>query len=257
MRARCLAAGLLFVVSPASAQTAATVKVSVDATAAGGAPLERVWAFHGYDEINYTTLPEGSALLATIAAAHTAPVHVRSHFLLNTGDGTPAMKWGSTNVYTEDAQGTPIYSWTLTDAIMDTITGVGAFPLVEIGFMPQALSTHPNPYSNSSTTSLNGGCFYPPTDYRKWADLIRAWATHAKRALPERRRNLAVGAVERARHRLLEWHVRRVRKALRLHRIRAAPGHSGRCAGRPGGGDHGRQLPAAIPAALRRPGPTP
>ena len=111
-------------------------------------------------------------------------MHVRSHFLLNTGDGTPAMKWGSTNVYTEDAPGTPIYSWTLTDAIMDTITGVGAFPLVEIGFMPQALSTHPNPYRNSSTTSLDGGCFYPPTDYGKWADLISAWAAHAKQRYP-------------------------------------------------------------------------
>ena len=45
---------------------------------------------------------------------------------------------------------------------MDTLTGVGAFPLVELGFMPQALSTHPTPYRNSSTTLLDGGCFYPP-----------------------------------------------------------------------------------------------
>jgi xylan 1,4-beta-xylosidase len=155
----------------------------VDATAAG-TPLERVWPFHGYDEINYTTVPEGAALLGTIVAAHTAPVHVRSHFLLNTGDGTPAMKWGSTNVYTEDAAGNPVYGWTLTDAIMDTITGVGAFPLVELGFMPQALSTHPDPYRNSSVTSLDGGCFYPPADYTKWADLVSAWAAHANGRYP-------------------------------------------------------------------------
>jgi xylan 1,4-beta-xylosidase len=159
------------------------VNVSVDATAPG-APLERVWPFHGYDEINYTTVPEGSALLGTIAAAHTAPVHVRSHFLLNTGDGTPAMKWGSTNVYTEDAAGNPVYSWTLTDGIMDTITAVGAFPFVEIGFMPEALSTHPTPYRNTGTTTLDGGCFYPPTDYTKWADLVRTWATHANGRYP-------------------------------------------------------------------------
>ena len=160
------------------------MNISVDATAAG-TPLERVWAFHGYDEINYTTVPEGSALLGTLAAAHTAPVHVRSHFLLNTGDGTPAMKWGSTNVYTEDAAGNPIYSWTLTDGIMDTITAAGAFPFVEIGFMPEALSTHPTPYRNSSTTTLDGGCFYPPSDYAKWATLIRAWATHASERYPD------------------------------------------------------------------------
>ena len=168
----------------ARAQTAATVTVSVDATAAG-APLERVWAYHGYDELNYTTSPEGEALLATLAAAHTAPVHVRSHFLFNTGDGTPALKWGSTNVYTEDAQGNPVYSWPLTDGIMDALTGAGAYPLVELGFMPEALSTHPAPYRNSSTTALDGGCFYPPTDYAKWAGLVGAWATHADARYPD------------------------------------------------------------------------
>jgi xylan 1,4-beta-xylosidase len=177
-------AALLAMSPPLQAQTPATVNVSVDATAAG-TPLERVWPFHGYDEINYTTTAEGKALLATIAAAHSAPVHVRSHFLLNTGDGTPAMKWGSTNVYTEDAAGNPVYSWDLTDGIMDTITGVGAFPFVEIGFMPEALSTHPTPYRNSSITMLDGGCFYPPTDYTKWADLISTWAMHVSERYPD------------------------------------------------------------------------
>src|SRR3954469_2776558 len=157
-----LTLGLLATPVQARAQGAATVQVMVDATAAG-APLERVWAFHGYDEINYTTVPEGKALLDTLVAAHTAPVHVRSHFLLNTGDGTPALKWGSTNVYTADAAGAPVYDWTVTDGIMDTLTSAGAFPFVEIGFMPQALSSHPTPYRNVNTLSVNGGCFYPPT----------------------------------------------------------------------------------------------
>jgi len=180
---RALTAGLLALASCGGAPAPSTVNVSVDATAVG-TPLERVWAFHGYDEINDTTTPEGQALLAALAAAHTAPVHVRNHFLLNTGDGTPAMKWGSTNVYTEDAAGNPIYDWTLTDGILDTVTAAGAFPFVEIGFMPEALSTHPTPYRNSSTTALNGGCFYPPTDYAKWAGLVRAWAMHADGRYP-------------------------------------------------------------------------
>jgi xylan 1,4-beta-xylosidase len=184
LRVTMAAAALVALGASARAQTPATVNVSVDATAPG-APLERVWPFHGYDEINYATVPEGAALLAAIAAAHTAPVHVRNHFLFNTGDGTPAMKWGSTNVYTEDAAGDPIYDWTLTDGILDTITGVGAFPFVELGFMPAALSPHPVPYQNSSTTSLDGGCFYPPTDYTKWADLVGAWAMHANARYPD------------------------------------------------------------------------
>jgi hypothetical protein len=145
--------GLLAIGSSARAQAPAKVNISVDATATG-TPIEHVWPFHGCDEINYTTLPEGKSLLGNIVAAHTAPVRVRNHFLLNTGDGTPALKWGSTNVYTEDASGNPVYSWTLTDGIMDTITGAGAFPFVEIAFMPQALSSHPTPYGNSGTTAL-------------------------------------------------------------------------------------------------------
>jgi len=176
--------GLLALISCAGgASEPATVSVTVDATAKG-TPLEQVWPFYGYDEINYTTAPEGKALLGTVAAAHTARVHVRNHFLLNTGDGTPAMKWGSTNVYTEDAAGNPVYSWNLTDGIMDTITAVGASPFVEVGFMPQALSTHPTPYRNAATTTLDGGCFYPPTDYAKWAALVRAWAAHANERYP-------------------------------------------------------------------------
>ena len=122
----------------AGAQT--TVTISVDATAAG-TPLERVWPYHGYDEVNYSTTTDGKALLKTLAAAHTRAGHVRTHFLLNTGNGTASLKWGSTNAYTEDAAGNPVYSWTLMDGIMDAITGAGAFPLAEIAFMPQALST--------------------------------------------------------------------------------------------------------------------
>jgi xylan 1,4-beta-xylosidase len=183
--ARCAgAAGVLTWSAPAPAQIPAVATVGVDATSAG-APLQRVWAFHGYDEVNYTTAPEGQALLGSIVAAHTAAVHVRNHFLFNTGDGSPGLKWGSTGVYSEDAAGNPVYSWALTDGILDTLTGLGALPLVELGFMPQALSAHPLPYRNSSSTALDGGSFYPPADYGKWAALIRAWATHASARYPD------------------------------------------------------------------------
>jgi len=167
----------------AHAQAPAAVDIAVDGTAAG-TPLERVWPFHGYDEVNDSTTPEGQALLKTLAAIHTAPVRIRTHFLLNTGNGTPSLKWGSTNVYTEDAAGNPVYSWTLMDGIMDAITGAGAFPLAEIGFMPEALSTHPTPYMNTGVYTLDGGCFYPPTDYTKWGALITAWVTHVNGRYP-------------------------------------------------------------------------
>ena len=45
---------------------------------------------------------------------------MRAHNLLTSGDGAPALKWGSTNVYTEDASGNPVYDWTILDRIVDT-----------------------------------------------------------------------------------------------------------------------------------------
>ena len=177
-----LAAGVLGIghAADALAQTAA-VTIAVDATGEG-APLERIWPFYGYDEVNYTTTAPGQDLLRALGSIDPVAPHIRTHFLLNTGDGTPSLKWGSTNVYTEDASGNPIYSWTLTDGIMDAITGAGALPLVEIGFMPQALTSAPASvaYQNSDAYNLDGGCFYPPKDYDRWAALIAEWASHAK-----------------------------------------------------------------------------
>ncbi len=167
----------------AQAEAQTPVSVHVDATAAG-APLEQVWAFYGYDEVNTTTTKEGEELLRTLTAAHTSPVHIRTHFLFNTGDGTPALKWGSTNLYTEDADGNAVYDYGIIDPIMDTMLRAGAFPLFELGFMPQALSIEPEPYEHSSTYALDGGSFYPPRDYDKWAALVTEWAEHVKQRYP-------------------------------------------------------------------------
>src|SRR5829696_9039001 len=85
-----------------------------------GKTLEAVWAHFGYDEPNYTYMKDGKKLLSEIAALSPVPVYVRCHNLLVTGDGEAALKWGSTNAYTEDAQGKPKYDWTIVDRIIDT-----------------------------------------------------------------------------------------------------------------------------------------
>src|SRR5690242_17572546 len=87
-----LSAALGGLESTASAQAPGAVGIAVDATVAG-TPLERIWPFYGYDELNYTTTAPGKALLQQLAKMHTAPVHVRTHFLLNSGDGTASLKW--------------------------------------------------------------------------------------------------------------------------------------------------------------------
>src|SRR5947209_7388684 len=141
-----LALSLLLVLLSASAPPQSDrVGIGVDAARSIGT-MAPIWAFFGYDEPNYTYMTDGKKLLSELAALSPHPVYVRTHNLLTSGDGTPALKWGSTNAYTEDADGKPRYDWTIVDRIFDTLRERGMKPLVEIGFMPEALSTRPQPY---------------------------------------------------------------------------------------------------------------
>lgn len=158
------------------------VSIQIDASARRG-PLTTMWAFYGHDEPNYTYMPDGRKLLAELAALSPVPVHVRVHNLLTTGDGMPALKWGSTNAYTEDANGRPVYDWRIVDRIFDTYLERKMKPLIQIGFMPKALSTKPEPYQHNWAAGVQGrplftGWAYPPTDYAKWGELVYQWARH-------------------------------------------------------------------------------
>ncbi|MGA2809633.1 MAG: beta-xylosidase, partial [Terracidiphilus sp.] len=106
-------------------------------------PYSPIWNYFGADEPNYLYAPDGRKLLAELAALSPVPVYFRPHNLLTTGTGEASLKWGSTNVYTELPDGTPVYDFNLTDRIFDALVAAHVRPLVEIGFMPQALSTHP------------------------------------------------------------------------------------------------------------------
>ncbi len=146
-------------------------------------PLPPVWRFFGADEPNYATMRNGAKLIAELGRLKPGEVFFRTHNLLCTGDGTPALKWGSTNAYTEDAQGRPVYDWRILDRIFDTYIANRVRPYVEIGFMPKALSISPEPYQHHWTPTANyneiyTGWSYPPKDYTKWADVVYRWAKH-------------------------------------------------------------------------------
>jgi len=165
----------------AQAQTS-TVKIETD-VAQQQEKLQPLWAYFGYDEPNYTYMKDGKKLLAEIGKLSPVPVYVRTHNLLTSGDGTAALKWGSSNAYTEDANGNPVYNWHITDSIFDTYISNGMRPIAEIGFMPEALSTHPKPYRHywkpgDKYDDVYTGWAYPPTDYKKWAELVYQWVKH-------------------------------------------------------------------------------
>ncbi len=158
------------------------ISIQVDLTKTKG-PMNPIWSMFGYDEPNYTYMKDGQKLLTELSELSPAPVYVRAHNLLTSGDGTPALKWGSTNVYTEDKNGNPVYDWTIVDRIFDTYIDRGMKPLVEIGFMPEALSSKPEPYKHNwhpgaSYSEIFTGWAYPPKDYEKWAELVYQWVTH-------------------------------------------------------------------------------
>jgi xylan 1,4-beta-xylosidase len=180
---RIIALCLILWLTPLHAAAQEAVAIRVDANLKSG-PLKPIWAYIGYDEPNYTYMKYGPKLIAELQQMNPVPVYFRAHSLLVTGDGKAALKWGSTNAYTEDAAGKPIYDWKIVDQIFDTYVKVGAKPLVEIGFMPQAMSVKPEPYKHNwkpgdPYNDIYLGWAYPPKDYAKWAELVRQWVLHS------------------------------------------------------------------------------
>lgn len=158
------------------------VRIEIDAAKPTG-PLKPIWRFFGADEPNYAYMKHGDELLGHLGDLKKDQVFFRAHSLLVTGEGTHALKWGSTNAYTEDAQGNPVYDWTIVGRIFDTYRKNGVRPYVQIGFMPQALSVKPEPYRHHWTPKakydeIYTGWAYPPKDYAKWEELVYQWAKH-------------------------------------------------------------------------------
>ncbi len=159
-----------------------SVRIEVDASRTRD-ELPAVWRFFGADEPNYAYMKDGEKLLKELGALAPKKVFFRTHNLLTSGDGSPSLKWGSTNAYTEDAQGKPVYDWTIADRIFDAYLKAGLKPYVQIGFMPEALSIKPEPYRHRWTPKakydeIYTGWSYPPKDYSKWGELAYQWAKH-------------------------------------------------------------------------------
>lgn len=163
-----------------AAQSKADIKIDFDRKIG---EMKPIWAWFGYDEPNYTYMKNGQKLLTDLSKISPVPVYVRTHNLLTSGDGMPALKWGSTNAYREDANGNPVYNWNIIDRIFDTYVKRGMKPLAQIGFMPEALSIKPQPYQHqwkpgTRYEEILTGWAYPPKDYQKWGNLVYEWVKH-------------------------------------------------------------------------------
>jgi len=171
----------------AAAQGAAStgeqpVRVQVDLNDRGGA-FAPIYAWFGYDEANYTTMPRGRELVHELHDLTPVPIHIRVHHLLTSGNGRAELKFSSTNIYSEDANGRPIYDFTIIDKIFDVWHDAGVRPMVELGFMPRDLAAVlPNrhePYQvHFPASTVSGGSNNPPKDYTRWGELCRALTAH-------------------------------------------------------------------------------
>lgn len=158
------------------------VNIQVDASKIVG-PQEHLWRYIGYDECNYTYIPEGMELLKKFAALEDAPYYVRTHFMFCTGNCHGTYKFGSTNIYWENEKEDAVYDFTYYDKIMDAIIDSGNKPFVELGFMPMDL------VDKSYLPTIEGrwelynqyketGWTCPPKDYKKWENFIWTLITH-------------------------------------------------------------------------------
>ncbi len=158
-----------------------TVSINVDLGKSVGAYVP-ITSWFGYDESNYTTMKFGRQLLGELHDLSPAPVYVRTHHLLTSGNGVPELKWSSSNVFSLDAQGKPVYDFTITDETFDAFSRAGVRPMVELGFMPRDLAAAVPGISQYQlhypAPTMAGASNNPPRDYKMWGELVRRFTQH-------------------------------------------------------------------------------
>ena len=125
--------------------------------------------------------------------------------------------------------------------------------------MPEALSIEARARTSTTgrrattTTEIYTGWAYPPKDYAKWGELVYQWARHCVERYGQRGgRELVLGGLERAGHRLLARHARGVPQAVRLRRRRREARAADGAGRRPARHRPERRADAAVPARLPR-----
>jgi xylan 1,4-beta-xylosidase len=167
----------------AAAQTpsANPVSIQVDLAKPVGA-YTPIYRWFGYDESNYTTMKYGKQLLGELHDLSPEPVYIRAHHLLTSGNGVAELKWSSSNVFSVDANGKPVYDFTITDKTFDEFRKAGVRPVVELGFMPKDLAASVPGIDEYQVhypkNTMAGASNNPPRDYALWGELVRRYTEH-------------------------------------------------------------------------------
>ena len=167
--------------TPESAHANQAISIQVNLAKPVGA-YKPISSWFGYDESNYTTMKYGRQLLNELHDLSPAPVYIRTHHLLTSGNGVPELKWSSSNVFSLDANGKPVYDFTIADQTFDAFQKAGVRPMVELGFMPRDLAAAVpgiNEYQlHYPQPTMAGASNNPPKDYKMWGELARKFTQH-------------------------------------------------------------------------------
>jgi xylan 1,4-beta-xylosidase len=151
----------LAVATPAAAAQADEA-ITVDAAAAAQ-PFPHFWEHMFGSGRAILSLREGYRQDLHAVKAITAVEYVRFHAILHDEVG----------VYSADAHGQPVYNFSYVDQIYDGLLANGVRPFVEISFMPKELASQ-----DVRHTFWYHPVISPPKDYKRWDDLIEAFARH-------------------------------------------------------------------------------
>jgi xylan 1,4-beta-xylosidase len=162
---------------PTAAPAPAEAAIQVDLAKSQGA-YKPIGRWFGYDESDYTFMQYGKQLLGELHDMSPVPVYIRAHHLFTSGDGVPSLKWSSSNVFTLDVNGKPVYDFTILDKIFDAYHEAGVRPFVELGFMPKDLASGDGPYMLPYPKTVTGSVQSPPKDYAMWGELVRRFTEH-------------------------------------------------------------------------------
>lgn len=138
--------------------------------------IEPFWGGLGYDFF-YSVAAQAKnralfELIKNVNQKRDVFTYYRAHNIFSDKNAPTGEESGG-RVYSEDSSGNPVYDWSRVDAIFDVIVDAGMKPIVELGFMPEALTSDPKRIGDWRAANVA-----PPKDYMKWRNLVYETVNH-------------------------------------------------------------------------------
>lgn len=147
---------------------------------------DRFWAAAGSDSLYAQIFTESGEALLSRCREHGTLRWMRNHFTLSSLDYDGFSGAGG-DVYTEDAQGNPVYHFEKINAVFARYLEYGIRPVVEMDFMPDALARTADAGLKGDIADHEGADTEKrllvrswPKDWDKWAALLRAFTENLR-----------------------------------------------------------------------------